>query len=124
MSTYNGETYLREQLDSILAQDIQEAPINAYLKILVRDDGSSDGTVGILEDYKRKYPGVVDYYTGENMRTARSFWHLLRNAPDSDYYAFSDQDDFWLSGKLSRAVKILNGMRKSDSTTTGSSKTH
>lgn len=104
MAAYNGEKFLRTQLDSILNQDL---PQDIDLKIIVRDDGSTDGTLDILKEYCDNYKDAVSYYTGENVRTARSFWHLLKNCPKSDYYAFSDQDDFWYPDKLARAVKML-----------------
>ena len=102
LSSYNGEKYIKEQIDSILEQDIKEF---AELKILVRDDGSNDKTQSILDEYQQK--GLLTWYTGQNLRPARSFWHLLSNCEDSDYYAFCDQDDFWKKDKLSRAVKLL-----------------
>lgn len=104
MSTYNGERYLREQLDSILKQDICEW---AELTLMVRDDGSSDTTVSILEEYSKTTNGQVSFYTGENLRTAGSFWNLVNTAKDCDYYAFADQDDVWFKDKLSRAVNKL-----------------
>lgn len=100
MSTYNGEKYLRQQIDSILGQQ------NVEVKLLVRDDGSHDATLSILDEYKAK--GLLDYYQGENLGPARSFMHLLQNAPTSDYYAFADQDDVWLPEKLSVAVNSLS----------------
>lgn len=103
MSTYNGERFLREQLDSILAQKLPE---DIELKIIVRDDGSKDGTIDILDEYAAKNDNVV-YYTGENLKPAKSFWHLLKNCPQSDFYAFSDQDDVWYQDKLERAIKTL-----------------
>lgn len=102
LSSYNGEKYIKEQIDSILDQDIKEF---AELKILVRDDGSKDNTHEILNEYQQK--GLLTWYTGQNLRPAKSFWHLLSNCEDSDYYAFCDQDDFWKKDKLSRAVKLL-----------------
>lgn len=102
MSTYNGEDYLREQIDSILSQ------INVDLYLLVRDDGSKDNTVQILDGYKQK--GALDYYVGENIGWKLSFMHLLQNAPDSDFYAFSDQDDHWLPDKLSVAIEKIKGL--------------
>lgn len=101
MSTYNGERYLREQIDSILGQRGVE------VSLLVRDDGSSDATLTILDKYKTA--GQLDYYCGGNLGPARSFMHLLQNAPKSDYYAFSDQDDIWLDDKLITAVTTLEG---------------
>ena len=104
MSAYNGEKYIREQLDSLFAQKGVEA------SVLVRDDGSSDSTLAILEEYKAKYP--LDYFTGENLKPAKSFMYLLFHAPDCDYYAFCDQDDVWDSGKLLAAVAALSRTNK------------
>lgn len=99
MSTYNGERYLREQIESILGQRGVE------VSLLIRDDGSSDATLSILDHYKQS--GQLDYYTGGNLGPARSFMHLLQHAPASDYYAFSDQDDRWLDDKLLAAVSSI-----------------
>ena len=79
MSTYNGEKYLEEQIDSILAQK------GCKVQLLVRDDGSSDGTIGILQKYHEE--GYLEYYTGENLKPAKSFMDLLYNAPKAEYYA-------------------------------------
>lgn len=96
MSTYNGEKYIREQLDSIYNQKEIE------VKVFVRDDGSNDSTQAILNEYKIKY-GLI-WYTGDNLKAARSFMNLIYNAPESQYYAFADQDDYWDPDKLSTAV--------------------
>ena len=102
MSTYNGGNYLEEQLESILKQKIDE---QISVDILVRDDGSIDNTKTILNKYKKK--GVLDWYEGENMKPAKSFWNLVCNAPQADYYAFCDQDDVWFEDKLQRAVSSI-----------------
>lgn len=99
MATYNGERYLEEQLQSILAQQGVE------LTIWVRDDGSTDSTHQILDAWKEK--GCLDWYTGSSLGPAHSFMDLLQTAPDADFYAFSDQDDYWLPGKLQVAVSCL-----------------
>jgi rhamnosyltransferase len=99
LSSYNGEKFITTQLDSLLAQ----RDIN--LKILVRDDGSHDGTCGILEKYQQA--GQLDLIRGENVGYAKSFYTLVKNAPVSDYYAYCDQDDFWESDKLATAVAML-----------------
>lgn len=99
MSTYNGEKYLREQIDSILSQT------GVTVHLLVRDDGSSDGTKAILESYSGD--GKLHWYTGSNKGAAYSFLDLLKNAPEDDYFAFSDQDDIWDSEKLLSATKVL-----------------
>ena len=99
MSTYNGEKYLQEQLDSIINQ------VGVNVRILVRDDGSTDSTKDILNNYKRE--GYLDWYSGTNLKSARSFMDLVNRAPESEYYAFSDQDDYWLPTKLQVAVNVL-----------------
>lgn len=106
MSTYNGSQYIRTQLDSIAAQDIEEK------SLLVRDDGSSDNTVEIIEKYREKNPWI-SYYRGENIGVQRSFLELMSQADeDADYIALADQDDEWLPDKLSRAVACLEKMKK------------
>ncbi|MBQ2658426.1 MAG: glycosyltransferase family 2 protein [Erysipelotrichaceae bacterium] len=100
MSTYNGEKYLREQLDSLLAQ--KHMPD----KIVVRDDGSSDGTLTILEEYRAR-DSRIEYRRGENRGPAGSFYELIRDCEDADYYALCDQDDVWMPDKLSAAVEAL-----------------
>lgn len=104
MSTYNGEKYLREQLDSIFNQD------NVAVKLFVRDDGSTDGTVGILREYAQKFP-VEIILDGENVRPGESFMRLVykyADVPEINYYAFADQDDIWLPKKLCTAIEKLN----------------
>lgn len=100
MSTYNGEKYLREQIDSIL----QQKGVNVFL--LVRDDDSDDNTVEILNDYANRHNNV-SYYTGNNLKSCGSFLNLLKKAPVASYYAFSDQDDVWLENKLITAVNMM-----------------
>lgn len=102
MSTYNGEKFLREQLDSILAQKGVE------VRLFVRDDGSSDGTKDILSEYAEKYPNIsLDF--AENVGVGNSFMNLLYSAPDSfDFYAFADQDDIWDENKIYEAAKSLS----------------
>lgn len=98
MSTYNGEKYLKKQIDSIISQTIK-------VKLIVRDDGSKDKTQIILEKYKKQ--GKLDWYQGENIGFAKSFLTLLKNAPKADFYAFADQDDYWLANKLEIAIKRM-----------------
>lgn len=100
MSTYNGAQYLEEQLDSIFKQKMVD------FKLLVRDDGSTDETVNILKKYQEKYANLT-YYCGNNLGCAKSFYQLVLDAPESEYYAFADQDDVWDDIKLYSAyIKI------------------
>lgn len=107
LSTYNGEKYVNEQIDSLLAQE------NVDVTLLVRDDGSKDNTVSILREYAEKFPNVVilEKEFGNNFNVAKSFAFLLTSAckmfSDINYFFFADQDDFWLSDKCFRAVDKL-----------------
>jgi len=100
MSTYNGELYLRAQIDSILKQNV-----DADLTLIVRDDGSTDSTVSILMEYEKNTNVKVFY--GKNIGPAKSFISLLINNPGYDFYAFSDQDDVWNLDKIKRGVTAL-----------------
>lgn len=102
MSTYNGEKYLSEQIDSILAQ--KDVNIDLY----IRDDGSSDKTIDIISSYKSKYSNIT-LFKEKNIGVGNSFMELLYKVPNTyDYYAISDQDDIWLDNKILSAINILN----------------
>lgn len=96
MSTYNGEKYLREQLDSIFAQE------DVDIKLIVRDDGSTDTTLEILSEYS-----IYKLFKGENIGCEESFKKLLYLSIKSDYYAFADQDDVWHPRKLISAIENI-----------------
>lgn len=98
MSAYNGERFLKEQLDSVLAQK------NVSVTLYVRDDGSQDATCRILS----RYEGRINYLQGENLGVGNSFMTILYEAGTHyDYYAFCDQDDIWLPEKLEKAIEKL-----------------
>ena len=99
LSTYNGEHYLRTQLDSILKQKTSH-----QLDVMIRDDGSNDGTIQILKQYEMDYPEKISVYYEGNIGYIRSFFELIRKAEGYDYYALSDQDDIWLEDKIEAAV--------------------
>lgn len=105
MSTYNGERFIKEQLDSILNQTYKN------IEIVVRDDGSKDGTVDIVKEYMQKYPNII-LHQGENLGFIKSFFELL-NLAEADYYAYADQDDVWMENKIELAVKSLNKLDNS-----------
>ena len=92
LSTYNGERYLAEQLQSLVAQK------DVSSEILVRDDGSKDSTTRILDEWQEK--GLISWYNSVNLGPGKSFIDLLRNATPGNYYAFCDQDDVWMPEKL------------------------
>jgi len=102
LSTYNGEKFLEEQLESILNQKGDFS-----LKILVRDDGSQDRTLEILEKYSKKIE--MQIIRGENIGVNNSLRELFMNCDiDCDYFAISDQDDVWLENKLQTAIESLS----------------
>lgn len=105
LSTYNGERYLDEQLNSLAVQKDVE------LKVLIRDDGSKDQTLHILDAWAQK-DKRFSYYYDVNKGPAKSFLDLIVNSPDADYYAFCDQDDVWDEDKLAVAVKYLEKENK------------
>lgn len=102
LSTYNGEKYLREQLDSIFSQT------HKNLIVFARDDGSKDSTCSILEEYSTQYPLV--WSSGANLGFALSFMKLVSDSMDADYYAFCDQDDIWHKDKLEAAISKMAGL--------------
>ncbi len=103
LSAYNGEKYLKEQLDSILMQEGQSIKVS----ILVRDDGSFDHTQEILSAYAQRFENIF-WYTGKHKGAAGSFYDLLvQTDTTADYYAFADQDDVWHKDKLAQAVRKL-----------------
>ena len=100
MSTYNGEKYLKEQIDSILSQE------NVEVSLLIRDDGSTDKTISILEKIVKENTNV-SYYIGKNIGSAKSFIDLVNQSKEVDYYAFADQDDVWDSKKIISAIEKI-----------------
>ena len=103
MATYNGERYIKDQIESILKQDT-----SAEMTLIVRDDGSSDNTKIIIQEYADD--GKLIFVKGENIGAARSFISLVRDNQGYDFYAFSDQDDVWNKDKLQRGINALTGI--------------
>lgn len=101
MSTYNGDAYIEQQISSIASQK------NVSVSLTVRDDGSTDGTRKHTEQFAEKYGLRYEMIEGPNLGYLKSFETILLKAKDSEFYAFSDQDDVWSSQKLSRAIAAL-----------------
>lgn len=96
LSTYNGSKFLREQLDSLLSQSYEN------FIIWVRDDGSTDSSNEIIEEYKAQHPlkfNLVDWESPQNLGFGASFLRLLEVA-DGDLFFYCDQDDIWKTNKL------------------------
>lgn len=112
LATYNGERFLREQIDSILSQDYENLQVSA------RDDGSSDGTTTILNEYAKRFPDRFQIVqSGLPTGSAKENFLQLMKTSTANYICFSDQDDVWLPNKVSRtmhAMIALEARRGSD----------
>lgn len=101
LTTYNGASYIREQLESLYSQTYKDW--NLY----IHDDNSTDCTTDIIEEYKQKYNNIMIIEKGKHFGVGLGFLYLL-NIVDSEYYAFCDQDDVWLKHKLQTAIEKLS----------------
>ncbi|MCI1778013.1 MAG: glycosyltransferase family 2 protein [Paenibacillus lautus] len=103
LSAYNGEQYISEQIQSILHQT------HAAVSILIRDDGSTDKTMELLDQWVTTHPDQIKLIKGTNVGVVSSFFELLRAADaEADYYCFCDQDDVWLDHKVEHAIARLD----------------
>lgn len=94
LCTYNGEAFIREQINSILIQEIK--PTN----IIVSDDGSTDVTINIIKDLATVHSDVkFKFINGPMKGVCSNFLSALKYA-ESDFLFFSDQDDIWLANKV------------------------
>lgn len=103
LSTYNGEKYLTEQIESILSQTYSN------LDLFIRDDGSTDNTLQIIKDYSIKYKNIriMNDHNG-NLGPKDSFLFMLKNLKQKyEYYSFADQDDIWMDFKIQNAIKSI-----------------
>ena len=102
LATCNGERFLREQVDSILSQDYQK------IRVLARDDGSSDGTTIILREFEQRFPDRFCIMpTSAPAGSAKENFLRLMQASTSEYICFADQDDVWLPDKVSRTMQAM-----------------
>lgn len=95
LATYNGETYIKDQIESLLTQTHQD------FIITIRDDGSIDRTVGIIKYYQSLYPNKIELIndTLGNLGNNLNFMKLLEYS-QCKYIMFCDQDDIWLPKKI------------------------
>jgi glycosyltransferase involved in cell wall biosynthesis len=102
MSTYNGGAFLAEQLESVIAQTYSD------WSLLIRDDGSTDDTAKIVEEFSKRDSRIRRVFDSVgNLGPARSFFLLLGKV-ESPLFMCCDQDDVWLSHKVEEAVRILD----------------
>ncbi len=101
LSAYNGERFIKEQIESILNQT------GVDVGLFIRDDGSKDSTLEILSAYAEDNDNVKLFIEG-NVGVGNSFMNLLYSVEGNyDYYSFADQDDIWEADKLAAAVAML-----------------
>jgi glycosyltransferase involved in cell wall biosynthesis len=102
LATYQGADYIKEQIESLLSQTY--TPI----RILARDDGSTDRTLEILKTYSNHLTIIPN---GNNGGIRNNFSELLQHST-ADYVFFSDQDDIWLPNKVADTIKELKWMER------------
>lgn len=100
LSTYNGEYFIQEQIESIYKQK------NINISLLIRDDGSTDQTLHLLKKLNLVYP--FELIKGNNVGILNSYRIMMKLSKGYKYYAFSDQDDFWMPEKLENAIKNID----------------
>ena len=111
LATYNGEKFLREQIDSVLAQQ------DVSLHILARDDGSTDNTLAILREYAQRLPGQF-HLLEDGAGTGNAKWNFIKltAASTASYVCFCDQDDIWLPNKVSRSLALMRELEAKHTT--------
>ena len=106
LATYNGERFLREQIESLYAQTIKD------WTIYVHDDGSTDGTKAILDEYAEKKDNFVVLEYPSQKGASNNFFSLLKRV-DASYFFFADQDDVWMSNKMEKCLGRMLQIEKS-----------
>lgn len=101
LAVYNGEKYLKQQIESILSQTVKD------IKIVIRDDGSTDKSVEIINDYCNKYSDKISCLIGKATGSAKQNFAELLNSCDDDYIMFCDQDDVWLPQKIEKTLSAM-----------------
>lgn len=100
LPTYNGEKYIKEQIDSILNQTYKD------IKLIISDDGSSDNTVNILKQYEQQDSRIELYIQPKNMGVVKEIEFLLQKV-ETPFYMLADQDDYWLPEKVEKSLETL-----------------
>jgi glycosyltransferase involved in cell wall biosynthesis len=108
LCTFNGEMYLKEQLDSILNQTVKVD------EIIVCDDKSTDKTLEILEEFSINNPTVFQIFKNEvTLKSVKNFEKAI-SLSTSDFIFLSDQDDIWMPNKVEKTMSFFNDNRDLD----------
>ena len=103
MATYNGEKYIKEQLDSILSQ------LSINDELIISDDGSKDGTVDIINKYIKK-DKRIKLFDGPKKGVIKNFENAISYC-SGKYIFLSDQDDIWMNNKVEKVLLTFNNER-------------
>ena len=101
LAVFNGEKYLREQIDSIINQTVSD------VRIVIRDDGSSDSSNEIIDEYAKKFPERISVIFGAPTGGAASNFAEMLKVTDDDYIMFADQDDVWFENKVQNTFDAM-----------------
>lgn len=105
LATYNGARYIRQQLDSVLANGRDDITIE------ICDDGSTDGTIEIVREYEKKYDFIRVHENRENLGYAKNFLEGVKRSR-SPYIMLCDQDDIWDRDKIGRTLDAMKRLEK------------
>ena len=106
LATYQGERYLRAQLDSLLGQS------EAGWKVFAHDDGSKDGTAAILREYAARDPERFCLIEGAGTGGAKNNFLFLTGQVEASYYMYCDQDDVWLPDKVEVTLRAMKELER------------
>ena len=106
LAAYNGEKYIREQIESVLSQTY------ANWELIAHDDGSSDATPAILSEYASLYPEKIRIIDAPPTGSAKDNFFFLMNNTDGQYVMFCDQDDVWHADKLEKTIAEMQSIEE------------
>ena len=105
MATYNGAKYLREQLDSLFSQTVQD------FYLFISDDASTDSTISIISQYQQSYPNRINIFRRlRNSGSAKHNYLELMIDHKDDYVMLCDQDDVWFPHKIEHTLQLMEQM--------------
>ena len=102
MCSYNGERFIKEQIDSIIAQTYKN------FELIIVDDGSKDNTINIIKEYQLKDHRIKLFQNDNNLGFVKNFEKAI-SLCSGDFIALADQDDVWKKNKLEVFLKNING---------------
>lgn len=113
LATFNGQRFIERQIESVLEQ------MDSGCRLLIRDDGSTDGTMAAVRSLVARHPGRIDLLEdcSPGLGSCRSFGRLLEHA-DADYVVLCDQDDVWLPGRIAATIDRIKLIERERGTQT------